>query len=131
MNRDLIRQIAVLITLIGTLAVNFLAEALPLNGQTSAEIANRLPIFFVPANYVFSIWSVIYLLLIGNGVYQMRPSQRENPRLRRIGTLFVLSCFANSAWLVLFHYEYFPLTMIAMVILPVTLIVIYLRLDIG
>jgi tryptophan-rich sensory protein len=121
----------VVIALIGTLAVNALANALPINGQTSAEVANRLPIYFVPANYVFSIWGVIYLLLIGYGVYQARPSQRENPRLRRIGYLFVLSCIANSAWLVFFHYEYFPLTMVAMVTLLLTLIAIYLRLDIG
>jgi tryptophan-rich sensory protein len=121
----------VVIALIGTLAVNALANALPINGQTSAEVANRLPIYFVPANYVFSIWGVIYMLLIGYGVYQARPSQRENPRLRRIGYLFVLSCIANSAWLVFFHYEYFPLTMVAMVTLLLTLIAIYLRLDIG
>ena len=131
MSKDILRQITVVIALIGTLAINFLANALPLNGQTSADIANRLPIYFVPANYVFSIWGVIYLFLMGYAVYQGRSSQRENPRLRRIGYLFVLSCFANSAWLVLFHYEYFPLTMIAMVILLITLIAIYLRLDIG
>jgi tryptophan-rich sensory protein len=85
----------------------------------------------VPANYVFSIWGVIYMLLIGYAVYQARPSQRENPRLRRVGYLFALSSIANSAWLILFHYEYFPLTMVAIVILLLTLIAIYLRLGIG
>ena len=129
MNRDIIRQIAVVIALSGTLVINFMANALPINGQTSADVANRLPIYFVPANYVFSIWGVIYLFLIGYAVYQARPSQRENPRLRCTGYLFVLSCLANSAWLVLFHYEYFPLTMVAMLILLGLLIAIYLRLN--
>ena len=84
MNRNIVRQIMVVIALVVTLAVNFLAEALPLNGQTSAEVANRLPIYFVPANYVFGIWGVIYLLLIGYGIYQALPGQRENQRLRSI-----------------------------------------------
>ncbi len=131
MNKDIARQVVVVIALIGTLVVNFLANALPINGQTSAEVANRLPIYFVPANYVFSIWGVIYTLLIGYGIYQALPPQREHPALRRIGYLFVLSAIANSAWLVLFHYEYFPLTMIAMVVLLLALIVIYLRLKVG
>jgi hypothetical protein len=85
----------------------------------------------VPANYVFSIWGVIYTLLIGYAVYQARPSQRANPRLRRVGYLFALSSIANGAWLVLFHYEYFPLTMVAMVIVLLSLTGIYLRLDMG
>lgn len=131
MNTGIIRQFAVILALIVTLAINTLANTLPINGQTSADIANRLPIYFVPANYVFSIWGVIYLLLIGYAVYQALPAQRDNPRLRSIGYLFVLSSIANSVWLVLFHYEFFPLTMIAMLILLLTLIAIYLRLGIG
>src|SRR6185503_12090186 len=90
MNRDIIRQLVNAVLLIVMLAVNFLSEALPLNGQTSAEIANRLPILFVPANYVFGIWGIIYVLLIGFGVYQALPSQRENPRLRSVGYWFAL-----------------------------------------
>ena len=131
MNKDTLRQVVVVIALIGTLVVNFLANALPINGQTSAEVANRLPIYFVPANYVFSIWGLIYTLLIGYGIYQALPAQREHPALRRIGYLFVLSSIANTAWLVLFHYEYFPLTMVAMVALLLLLIAIYLRLNVG
>jgi benzodiazapine receptor len=131
MNKDNVRQVMVVIALVGTLVVNYLANALPINGQTSADVANRLPIYFVPANYVFSIWGIIYMLLIGYGIYQALPAQREHPSLRRIGYLFVLSSIANATWLVLFHYEYFPLTMVAMVIVLLSLIAIYLRLNAG
>jgi hypothetical protein len=74
---------------------------------------------------------VIYTFLIGYAIYQALPAQRSNPHLRRIGYLFVLSSLANSIWLVLFHYEYFPLTMLAMIVVLVSLIAIYLRLEIG
>lgn len=131
MNRDLVRQITNVVALVFALALNGLSEAIPLNGQTSAEIANRIPILFVPANYVFGIWGIIYVLLIGFGVYQALPSQRENPAFRRIGYWFALSCVANGIWLVLFHYDQFPLSMIAMIVLLASLIIIYTRLNIG
>lgn len=131
MNRDIVRQFISIVALVFTLVINGLSEAIPLNGQTSAQIANRLPIFFVPANYVFSIWGVIYTFLIIFMVYQALPSQRENPYLRKIGYWFALTCLANGIWLVLFHYDLFALSMIAMVILLAALLIIYIRLDVG
>lgn len=125
MNRDVIRQIFVVLALGATLVVNYLSNALPINGQTAAEISNRLPILFVPANYVFSIWGVIYTLLIGFAVFHALPAQRENPLLRQIGYWFVVSCGANMIWLLFFHYNQFALSMVAMIILLAVLIVIY------
>ena len=52
------------IALFSVITVNALANILPLNNQTTGEISNRLPVLFTPAGYVFSIWSVIYVLLI-------------------------------------------------------------------
>lgn len=131
MNKDTVRQWVNIIALILTLAVNGLSEAIPLNGQTSAQIANRLPILFVPANYVFGIWGIIYTLLLIFGIYQALPSQRENPLLRRIGYWFAVTCMANGIWLVLFHYNLFALSMVAMVVLLAALIVIYTRVGVG
>ncbi|WP_394137804.1 hypothetical protein [Cytobacillus oceanisediminis] len=41
--------------------VNVLASILPLNGQTTGEISNKLDVLFTPAGYVFSIWGLIDL----------------------------------------------------------------------
>lgn len=131
MNRDIVRQVVNLSALAVTVVVNGLANALPLNGQTTGEISDRFDVFFVPAGYVFSIWGLIYLGLIAFGIYQALPAQRENPRLRSIGYLFALSSIANAAWIFLWHYEVYPLTLVAMLILLFSLIAIYLRLDIG
>jgi benzodiazapine receptor len=131
MNRDVIRQGVNILALIATLIVNFLSNALPINGQTAAQIANRLPILFVPANYVFSVWGVNYILLIGFTIYQALPAQRENPLLRRVGYWFALSCAANIIWLFLFHYNQFALSMVAMIVLLVALITIYRRVHSG
>jgi hypothetical protein len=129
--RDTPRQIINVIALLAVVTVNALANALPLNGQTTGEISDRFDVYFVPAGYVFSIWGLIYLALTAFVIYQALPAQRENPRLRRIGYLFALSSVANLAWLFLWHYEYFRLTIVAMVALLLLLIAIYLRLGIG
>ena len=131
MNKDRLRQGVNVLAVLATIAVNGLANALPLNGQTTGEISDRFDVYFVPAGYVFSIWGLIYLGLLAFAVYQALPGQRDNARLRRVGYLFALSCLANMAWLFLWHYEQFPLTLVAMLALLLLLIAIYLRLDIG
>ena len=131
MNKDAVRQVLVVIAVVATIAVNALASALPINGQTTGEISDSFDVFFVPAGYVFSIWGLIYLGLIAYAVYQALPAQAHNPDLRGIGYIFVLSSLANIAWILLWHYEVFPATVLVMLVLLVCLIAIYLRLDIG
>ncbi|MCU0486727.1 MAG: tryptophan-rich sensory protein [Anaerolineales bacterium] len=124
----MLRQIMVVLTILVTIAINGLANALPLNGLNTGQISDRFEVYFVPAGYVFSIWGLIYLGLIAYAAFQALPSQRENPRLRATGWWIVLSGLANSAWIFLWHYEQFPLTLVAMLILLVTLIMTYLGL---
>ena len=129
--KDILRQISVALTILATIVVNVLANALPINGQNTGAISDRFQVYFVPAGYVFSIWGVIYIGLIAFAIFQALPSQRENPRLRAAGWWIALGGLANIAWIFLWHYEQFPLTLIAMLVLLGTLIITYLRLDIG
>lgn len=121
----------VILSILITLVVNTLANALPLNGLNTGQISDRFQVYFVPAGYVFSIWGLIYIGLIAYGVYQALPAQRANPRLRAAGWWIVLGGLANSAWIFLWHYEQFPLTLIAMLTLLISLIVTYLKLGTG
>jgi len=127
MNRDMLRQTINVVALLATIVINALANILPINGQTTGDISNKFPVYFVPANYVFSIWSLIYLGLLAFVVYQALPGQRENPVLRRIGYAFALSCVANSLWIFLWHYEYFVFTLLVMGLLLASLVVVYVR----
>jgi hypothetical protein len=131
MNRATWRQILVVLATLATIVVNGLANALPLNGLQTGEISDRFEVYFVPAGYVFSIWGLIYLGLVAYAIYQALPAQRENPRLRGIAAPYIWGSLANIAWIFLWHYEAFPLTILAMLILLVMLISIYLRLDVG
>jgi len=129
--KDTFRQVTNLVTVIIALTVNILASTLPLNGQNTGEISDRFQVYFVPAGYVFAIWGIIYIGWIAFTIYQFRPSQKESPRLRRLGYLFALSNLANAAWLFSWHYNYFGLSVVIMLILLGLLIASYLRLDVN
>jgi hypothetical protein len=131
MSKDAIRRFANLVGMLAALSVNVLASALPLNGQNTGEISDLFKVFFVPAGYVFSIWGLIYIGWIAFVVYQFRPAQKQNPRLRSLGYVFALSCVFNAAWLFCWHYHRFGLSVLVMLILLSLLIAAYLRLNIA
>jgi len=124
-------QLINLLTLLVTLIVNGLANALPINGITTGAISDSFPVFFTPAGYVFSIWGVIYIGLIGFGIYQALPGQRDNPRLLRLGPWFAISNLLNTAWIFLWQYGYFTLTLFVMLGLLASLLVVYQRLAVS
>ena len=131
MRKDVIRQVLVVLATVAMIAVNYAATAIPINDVTTGEISDRFQVFFVPAGYVFAIWGLIYLGMIAFTVCQALSAQRKNPYLRRIGYLYVLSCAANVVWLLSWHYQVFPLTLVVMLGLLACLIAIYVSLRIG
>jgi benzodiazapine receptor len=92
-------QLINIVTLVAALALNGLATTLPLGGRTTAEIFDSFNSLFVPAGYVFSIWGLIYLALIGFAVLQALPAQQNNPAVRVTGWWFALSNIANALWM--------------------------------
>jgi cell division protein FtsW (lipid II flippase) len=128
MDRDVGRQIANVLAYVVTVVVNGLAVALPLNGNTTAELSDRFPVLVTPADYVFGIWTVIYILLGAFTVYQALPSVRQDADLRAIGYLPVAAAALNTSWIVLWHFEVFAATVPVMLALLATLILIHQRL---
>lgn len=126
MSSDRTRQLATVLIFIVTVAINGAANALPINGQSTAEISDRFRVFVIPAGYVFAIWGLIYLGLAAFTVYQA--IRGDDPLVRRLGWLPALTGVLNTAWLLLFQYELFALTVPVMVALLVTLIAIHRRL---
>lgn len=126
--KNTLRQVLVILAVLAVITVNALANIIPFNGQTTGEVSNRLSNYFVPAGYVFSIWGLIYLGLLAYAIFQALPAQANNPRLKAIAGWFLLSSAANIGWLLLWHYNQFPLTVIFMLVLLAALILIYLAL---
>jgi len=129
--KDTIRQTTNLVTVLIALFVNILATTLPLNGQNTGEISDRFLVYFVPAGYVFSIWGIIYIGWIAFTIFQFRASQKGSPRLRKLGYFFAASNLFNAAWLFSWHYNFFGLSVLIMLILLGLLITSYLSLDVN
>ena len=129
--KNTLRQVAVVLVTLGTIVINILANALPINGKGTGEISDTFQVYFVPAGYVFSIWGIIYIGLIAYAIYQALPAQKSNPRLQSTGWWVVLGGLANSIWIFLWHYEQFVGTLGAMLVLLASLIAVYLRLGVG
>ena len=111
--------------------VNSLAGAIGINGLQTGTISDKYATLIAPAGYVFSIWGVIYLLLLGYVAYQFSAKRRDSPFQDKIGYLFIVSCIINICWLLLWHYEMIAASVILMLGLLFTLIIIYTRLGIG
>jgi hypothetical protein len=109
-----------LLLFLGMVVMNYLANALPLNGKTTGALSDAYPNLFVPAGVTFSIWGVIYILLVTFCVIQFTTSHQAV--ISRIGWLFGLSCIFNGLWIVAWHYERLPLSLILMLGLLVSLI---------
>lgn len=117
------------VALAGVLTVNALANILPINGMNTGQVSALYPSLFTPAGITFSIWSIIYLLLIGFVVRQWLKVRNETLAYREISFLFILSCVFNMTWIIAWHYLQVWLSVGIMLSLLVTLIIIFLRLE--
>lgn len=125
-------QIGNLISFFAVVIVNALANILPLNGKNTGTLSDNIPNLFVPAGLTFAVWGVIYFLLAIFAFYQARPKTKiESEILTRIGPWFIIGSIANFVWIFLWHWELIDLSLIAMLILLVSLLISYIRLQIG
>jgi hypothetical protein len=107
------------------IVMNVLANALPLNNKTTGELSDSFPNLFVPAGITFSIWGVIYLLLLAYCVVQFTVTRQDI--ISGISLLFGISCLLNALWIVFWHYGMLPLSLADMIALLVILIMINTR----
>jgi hypothetical protein len=118
---------------VGVIAVNALANILPINGYNTGQISAFYPNAFVPAGFTFSIWGVIYLLLlsysIGFTYYTLK--QEQYPKafafIERINIYFLLTCVFNMSWIVAWHYLQIELSVLIMLLFLITLIQLFLK----
>ena len=125
---------AVVVTYVVMIAMNALANALPINGQTTGGVSDAYGNLFAPAGLTFSIWGVIYLLLGAHVLYQLGlfrgPEAAAGPDagraglLDRVGVLFSLSSVANVAWILSWHYDLIGVSTLLLATMLVLLILI-------
>ena len=111
----LILSVLNIIGFLGTVIVNVLANALPINNKKTGQLSDQYPNLFVPAGLTFSIWGLIYMLLaiffVYHLIYAIRKDTRRWTFIDRIGMLFFITCIANIGWIFAWHYEILSLSM--------------------
>ncbi|MCR2794028.1 tryptophan-rich sensory protein [Microbacterium sp. zg.Y625] len=73
--------------------------------------------YLAPASQAFSIWSVIYVLMVAYAVWQALPSQRADDRQRLLGWWIAVTAVLNGLWLVAAQFTTLPLTVLVIVLL--------------
>lgn len=123
-------QIANAIALVITLFFNYLSNTGIFNGNTMGSVSARYHNLFTPAGYAFSIWGLIYLGLFGFMIYQARSifkDEKDDNFVLQIGWWFIISCAANSLWVLAWLYDYTGTSVILMLIILFSLIKIIIN----
>ena len=115
-------KIFVVVSYVGMIIVNFLANALPINNRSTGYISDLYSNLFAPAGVTFSIWGLIYLLLGAYIVYQFVESKKKESLFAKINPLFILTSLANISWIMAWHYDFIGLSVIIMAVLLLLLI---------
>jgi hypothetical protein len=128
-------SIANLVGFVVVVVVNALATTIPLGGMTTGQLSDLYPNLFVPSGLTFSIWGIIYLLLgiyvVYSLVFSARKAEPSNSFMDKVGILFIISCVANAGWIFSWQYRVLPLSIVCMLILLLSLILMYTRLNVG
>ena len=111
------------------LAVNAMANGVPIGGRTTGEVSAAYPTLFTPAGFTFSIWGLIYTALLVFIAWQALPAQRGNQTLADISGWFQVNCVINGVWIFAWHYDFLAISLLLMVALLYTLVRIFRRLD--
>lgn len=129
-----ITKVFVLITYITMIAVNGLANALPINGLNTGEVSDSYPNLFAPAGLTFAIWGVIYVLLgvhvlYQTGLFQSKDKPLGSGFLNKIAIVFSVSSLLNATWIFAWHYQIVPLSFALLSMLLLCLIAINKMID--
>lgn len=119
-----------LASVILVIAVNYISQSISFNNTTIGEISARYVNLFTPAGYAFAIWGIIFLALLGYGIFQVKRafySNKESAFIEQTGYWFVLANILNCCWVFAFVYDLTGLSVIIMFGILLSLIKIILN----
>lgn len=123
MTKSLVTKLAVFLGFAATAVVNWLATVGKINGLTTAAVSDAHPSLFTPAGYTFSIWGIIYLLLLIYVLFALfTKNLGKNGRLSKTAVWFAVTCVLNVGWLIAWHYGLIALSTAAIGLLLYALV---------
>lgn len=96
-----------LVVFFAVLGINYLGSSGFFNDMGQAAVSEKYKTLITPNGFAFSIWGVIYSLLLATLIYFF--FQRNDPAMaeliRLTSGLFIVSSLFNMGWIVAFSYE--------------------------
>ena len=113
-----------------TLVVNALGATGFINGMSQKAVSDAYPTLITPSPSTFSIWGVIYLLLLISLILMIVTNKQERTQklVERISVPFWISCALNILWIIAFSYEWIGIAILLILAFAITLAVINGRL---
>lgn len=130
-SRGRVAAVVTVLSFIAMVALNGLANALPLNGVTTGALSDEIPNLFVPAGLTFAIWGLIYALLLGYAAAVLSAAfgREASPRWAAAdGWIFSVNAILNAVWIVAWHWRLVGLSLALMMGILATLVVLLERL---
>ncbi|CAD2079588.1 TspO/MBR family protein [Phocicoccus pinnipedialis] len=89
------------------LGINYLGSTGFFNGMGQKDVSDKYTTLLTPAGFAFSIWGVIYTLILISLIYFFvkRKEIMISQLINEISPLFILSCILNMGWIIAFSYE--------------------------
>jgi len=119
-----------LIFLAVTLVINTLGAMGLINGLTQREISDMYVTLITPSPATFTIWSVIYSLLLISMIAMI--IKKDDPYYQRavdqISNLFRISCILNIAWIIAFSLVLVEVSVLFILGFVITLALICMKL---
>lgn len=118
-----------LIMLFLVLIFNFLTGTGRINDLSQADISGMFPTKITPAGFAFSIWGVIYILVLIALVWMLfkHKDKKTSDVIQSIGWWFIISALANISWTLAFSYLKIPLSTLLIAVLLISLVMILIN----
>lgn len=109
-----------LVAFIFVIVINVMATFGMIGGVSTREVSYMYRSLLTPADFAFSIWSVIYVLLAIMVFLQIKRDDISD----KLGYLFSISCILNIAWIFAWQFKMIALSFILIFALLLDLIML-------
>ena len=111
---------------------NYYINTGSINGKSVADVSDKFSNLFTPADYAFSIWGLIYLMLTGFAVYMLKVAFSKNEDdsfILKAAPWLTLAHLGSAAWLWVWLNESTAISVVIMLGIMISLIIAILRLN--
>lgn len=118
-----------LLSVIAIIYWNYLVATGFINNRDMAELSNQINSLFTPANYAFSIWSIIYLLLLANAIWMVVKAFKgsTNKDILQACIWLPIANIASGLWLYFWQTEQFGVSVFCMLAIFFALIILIVK----